>query len=1746
MYKEPELLTASDNGVQAVITQLADPQVVYLDFDGAVTSYYNRDLGITIDNVVVADSGFDSASISVIVDALNGQFGDDVVFTADIPSEGLFSTIYIGVTSAFDEYGSFLGLAETIDSGNQIRDDNAFVLLDSTATAESVVSVIAHETEHIVHGMEHGGEGLRRFAATTIIENGQYTSGSSIDSGNSLILRSGGSADGTHVFDEGVMYVSNGGSAYKTYVYFDGVINVCGGTANSTAVVSDGIIIVSNGGIANNTNVYNYGSMVVSNSGRATNTIVKDYGKMIVYQSGLATKTTVSNATIYVSNGGSANETTLDNGGDMIISGGIASTTTVNNGGNLTISEGLASITTVNNGGAIVISKSGIASSTIVNSGGSMTVYSSGTATFTTVNNGALLYVQDGGKANYTTVNAGGQLYVSDGGSALLLFENGGYVQIADSATVNFMPNQISAVNIEHTTATIHSGTTANEMTVNGGQIEVYSSGSAIKTTVNSDGMMDVLNGGTVTSTTVNNGGGMCLYGGTATITTVSSGGEMGIFNSGTANSTTVNANGLLIVRENGTANYTTVSNGGSAKVSSGGSANHTTVDMGGRIYVFDGGKATDIVENGGCVEFDDDTTISFASHVIQGVTLENTTATLHSVTTASEMTLGNGCSMLLSGGKANSVAVNAGGIILVSQGGTATSVTLNANGSMRVSSGGTATKTTVNSGGTMYVSRGGIATGTTVHNSAWMFVFESGTANETTISGGVLRIDGYANSTTLNAGNLYISGSANSTTVNSDGSMGVSRGAIATNTTVNSGGWMWVLKGGTALNVLNSGGRVGGHVVGGDGSTVVSGTHLDDNSTFYISNGIAYNIRGGLILSSGGMAEGTVVKSGCSLRVNGGGTATRTTVESGGIVYVSEGGRVHISNTVNSGGTLHLSSGGEAFGLTNLGGCVGGVVKGGDQITFMGGKNEDGTTFFISSGVAFNVSGWLEVSGGGIASHTTVNGSGCSMRVAGGTANDTTVNSGGEMYVVSGGTANYITLNDDAKACVTAALANNIRVNSTAVLTVNFGGTVNQATINGGRVFVLSGGSANSTIVNKGGYMYVSAMGAVANSTTVNSGGHIGVKSATVNWMTVNDGAYVEFDYEGVVNNVTVSSGGSLIIYNNGKLRGNVSVASGAVVTITPNAKIDFTVSEQTVLTRPLIDHLGNISVADYVSFSITVAAEQASGIYALAGDAMNFKSKSAWVQTAAGTGIGGLSVGESITDASRRYSLLMDSDNTLALKVTKYHTVTKTTAGGEGSFDDAAAAGEAILFSDSVSYYYTNGLTAATAMEVIGNGTTETTLSGGNLYMAGNAASFSNLTLDGMVFGGVAASIGLGITENVSLSFSGVNFADGKRVYGGADVSDIADATVGNITLALEGASGAGARIFGAGRVADSAKLIVGNIDITVSCAEGGSFVNLFAGADVVTGFNGSIEGHNVSTVIEGGTFTYAGNGSQLRGGESKQWDSTLTVNGGTFQHYVYAGAFSMGGTATVDGDTALVINGGTFETHVFGGCGANNSDNGDKTLVSGDAGVIVNAKDATITFNGNVYAGSMGKGIINGETAMTFSGFGSNLSFSSDSYVTGSSQMARGTEKYIGGDQTLAFNGFTGDFGANVNNGFSRIVATNSNVVFTGKEEVKLNAISSWEIEAGTSEAELALGDAKNSFKGDTLTLTLAEDAELGADAWDVISGTETSLTGWDKFSSVNLAGEAATFADGEWGSDSYRLFRDGNILKLAARI
>ena len=142
-------MTSTENyGGLQYVPQIA-VQYIYLDFDGELTSYNGEIL--SIDRVEVQDSCLSDERILAIVSELNARYLDkNVIFVTERPENTEFSTIYIGKTAAFSPYGSFAGVAETIDSGNKNKSDNAFVLLDAASSDTAIVSTISHEADHLL------------------------------------------------------------------------------------------------------------------------------------------------------------------------------------------------------------------------------------------------------------------------------------------------------------------------------------------------------------------------------------------------------------------------------------------------------------------------------------------------------------------------------------------------------------------------------------------------------------------------------------------------------------------------------------------------------------------------------------------------------------------------------------------------------------------------------------------------------------------------------------------------------------------------------------------------------------------------------------------------------------------------------------------------------------------------------------------------------------------------------------------------------------------------------------------------------------------------------------------------------------------------------------------------------------------------------------------------------------------------------------------------------------------------------------------------------------------------------------------------------------------------------------------------------------------------------------------------------------------------------------------------------------
>ena len=159
-------------------------QIIYLDFDGAQDVTYNGP--VVVEGIDIPVFSAESAGLAgqeqeiinqVIAELEQTYAGTGIIFTTLQPTQGSeYSTIYIGGDdSAFSEYGSFLGLAETVDVGNRNRADDGFVFSDElfwiSLDTSQLVGTIAHEVGHLLgysHFLSHPLSGeLSEFAATT-------------------------------------------------------------------------------------------------------------------------------------------------------------------------------------------------------------------------------------------------------------------------------------------------------------------------------------------------------------------------------------------------------------------------------------------------------------------------------------------------------------------------------------------------------------------------------------------------------------------------------------------------------------------------------------------------------------------------------------------------------------------------------------------------------------------------------------------------------------------------------------------------------------------------------------------------------------------------------------------------------------------------------------------------------------------------------------------------------------------------------------------------------------------------------------------------------------------------------------------------------------------------------------------------------------------------------------------------------------------------------------------------------------------------------------------------------------------------------------------------------------------------------------------------------------------------------------------------------------------------------------------
>lgn len=124
-------------------------QVVYVNFNGGENLSYDNAAGYSVSDVDIAPAAYTAEQKSYVIQTLNANAQDGVVYVDETPAGGDFSTVHVGATDSFDALGSFKGISETIDAGNLVKNDEAFVNTDNITDIADLVNTIEHETGHL-------------------------------------------------------------------------------------------------------------------------------------------------------------------------------------------------------------------------------------------------------------------------------------------------------------------------------------------------------------------------------------------------------------------------------------------------------------------------------------------------------------------------------------------------------------------------------------------------------------------------------------------------------------------------------------------------------------------------------------------------------------------------------------------------------------------------------------------------------------------------------------------------------------------------------------------------------------------------------------------------------------------------------------------------------------------------------------------------------------------------------------------------------------------------------------------------------------------------------------------------------------------------------------------------------------------------------------------------------------------------------------------------------------------------------------------------------------------------------------------------------------------------------------------------------------------------------------------------------------------------------------------------------------
>lgn len=511
------------------------------------------------------------------------------------------------------------------------------------------------------------------------------------------------------------------------------------------------------------------------------------------------------------------------------------------------------------------------------------------------------------------------------------------------------------------------------------------------------------------------------------------------------------------------------------------------TVGSGGTVGVFGGayldgtivvGGGQLIVEHTGRIS---DTTVTGGTLADAGSALDTLVA-------------GGGLVKIGSGGSAGTVIVESGGILEVDSGAVASGVTVLSGGELLLS-GGAVTDLVVSSGGSEVVNTdvlpGETLKGAIVSSGAMLTVYGGGLAVSTVIrNGGLENLHGSATGTVVSgqSATQYVlsGGHANGTTVKDGGSVEVLSGGVVDGAIVQSG------------KIVVSGGATSLTRISGSGFEIVEAGGLAENVV--VSSGATLEIL------SGAMVSGATVQKGGEIVVHGG-TLSGLTVRGGFVTGDIVGpGVTQSGDVISSGGVQTVLKDGRAVSTT--------ILQNGSQTV-------SGAAFFA----VVSAFGTQAVVNGGYASGCEIAGFAQQEVESGGRAFRTVVDSGGSVVVDNGG--------------ITQGVRGTEHVFS--------GGLVEYTTILiHQELFLEAGARSIGSVVSSGGTLGLVLTSAVngavtgrahlAKGVTVAAGAQISVyveKGASLSNLALGKGDYLSVDLGGVARNITVGSGGTVLVYS-------------------------------------------------------------------------------------------------------------------------------------------------------------------------------------------------------------------------------------------------------------------------------------------------------------------------------------------------------------------------------------------------------------------------------------------------------------------------------------------------------------------------------------------------------------------------------------------------------------------------------------